>query len=83
LFSELRFLYPLKAVRSAGVDAEEIELTDHVTLVASPRGTSVNSAVLWPSKGLMKSSLMATLAGGATSMIFMRPWPTLLLPSHS
>ena len=35
-----------------------------VTTVPSPFGSRVNSAVLWPSNGLMKSSLISDLAGG-------------------
>src|ERR1700738_1131029 len=54
-----------------------------VTFVESPWGSSVNSAMLWPSIGLRKSSLMVTLEGGDTSVISMRPFPTLELPSHS
>src|SRR6266566_949896 len=54
-----------------------------VTLVESPSGFSVNSAMLWPSIGLRKSSLIVTLEGEAASVISMRPLPTLELPSHS
>src|SRR6267143_5964524 len=54
-----------------------------VTLVESPWGSSVNSAMLWPSIGLRKSSLTVTFVGGETSVISMRPLPTLALPSHS
>src|SRR4051794_9702312 len=35
----------------------------HVRLVASPSGSIVNSAVLWPSKGAKKSSLMTIFDG--------------------
>src|ERR1700686_1318478 len=54
-----------------------------VTFVESPWGTSVNSAMLWPSIGLRKSSLIVTEEGGAASVISMRPFPTLAFPSHS
>src|SRR5712671_713610 len=54
-----------------------------VTFVESPCGSSVNSAILWPSNGLMKSNLIATLEGGDASVISIRPLPTLELPSHS
>src|SRR5882762_1549635 len=54
-----------------------------VTFVESPWGSSVNSVMLWPSMGLRKSSLIVTLVGGETSVISMRPLPTLELPSHS
>jgi hypothetical protein len=54
----------------------------HVTLVASPCGSIVNSAVLWPSNGLKKSSLMTIFAGADVSRISMRPEPTFLLPSQ-
>src|SRR5260370_26164855 len=54
-----------------------------VTFVASPRGSSVNSAMLCPSIGLRKSSLIVTLDGAEASVISMRPLPTLALPSHS
>ena len=53
-----------------------------VTVVASPAGTMVKVAMLWPSKGRMKSSLMPTLAG-AVSRTSMGPDPALLLPPHS
>ena len=39
----------------------------HVTSVASPCGSIVNSAVLWPSNGLMKSSLMTIFEGAGPS----------------
>src|ERR1700687_3808948 len=39
--------------------------------------------MLWPSIGLRKSSLIATLEGGVASTISMRPVPTLAFPSHS
>src|SRR5438309_11569932 len=55
----------------------------HVTFVESPLASSVNSAMLWASNGLMKSSLIATLEGGDDSAISMRPLPTVLSPSHS
>src|SRR5262245_54888130 len=55
----------------------------HVTLVASPWPASVNSAMLWASNGLKKSSLIVTFEGGAVSVISMRPRPTLELPAHS
>ena len=55
----------------------------HSTSVLSPLGVSVNSAMLWPSKGLMKSSLISTLAAGSAFRTSMRPAPTLLLPVHS
>src|SRR5713226_5806173 len=54
----------------------------HVTFVESPLVSSVYSAMLWPSNGLMKSSLMATLEGGEDSVISILPAPTLPLPSH-
>src|SRR5258708_19069464 len=54
-----------------------------VTSVAAPFGSSVNSAVLCPSIGLRKSSLIVIFEGGLISMISIRPLPTLLLPSHS
>src|SRR5512134_2858277 len=54
-----------------------------VTSVASPRGTSVKSTVLFASNGLTKSSLIVTRDDGALSVISMRPLPTALLPSHS
>src|SRR6266550_5524897 len=54
-----------------------------VTLVESPCGSSVNSALLCPSIGLRKSSLIVTLEGEAASVISMRPLPTFELPSHS
>src|SRR5437867_616443 len=44
-----------------------------VTCVPSSFGCSVNSATLWASNGLMKSSLIATLDGGEASAISMRP----------
>src|SRR5882724_6557048 len=55
----------------------------HVTFVASALASSVNSAMLWPSNGLMKSSLSVTFDGGDVSVISMRPLPMFLLPSHS
>src|ERR1039458_10431466 len=39
--------------------------------------------MLWPSKGLKKSSLPISLEGGDVSTISMRPWPALPLPAHS
>ena len=54
-----------------------------VTAVASPLGSSVNSTMLWASKGLTKSSLIATREGGADAAISMLPWPTSLLPSQA
>src|SRR6266853_602603 len=54
-----------------------------VTFVESPSGASVNSAVLCPSIGLRKSSLIVTLEGADASVISIRPLPTLELPSHS
>src|SRR5260370_16103274 len=54
-----------------------------VTFVESPCSSSVNSATLWPSNGLIKSNLIATLEGGVTSVISMRPLPPLEFPSHS
>src|SRR5712692_5909779 len=55
----------------------------HVTFVESPLLSSVNSAMLWASNGLMKSSLITTFEGGDDSMISMRPLPTPWFPSHS
>src|ERR1022692_670455 len=55
----------------------------HLTFVEPPLASSVNSAMLWPSKGLKKSSLIVTLEGGDVSTISMRPWPALPLPAHS
>ena len=46
-------------------------------------GVSVNSAVLCPSKGSMKSSLMTSFDAAVASVISMRPAPTLLLPSQA
>src|SRR6266513_644957 len=54
-----------------------------VTFVESPLGSRANSAVLWPSIGLTKSSLIVTFDGGDTSIISIRPSPTLLLPCHA
>src|SRR5664279_524396 len=54
-----------------------------LTVVASACGDSVNSAVLWPSYGLKKSSLITIVDGMADSRISMRPEPTFLLPSHA
>src|SRR5882672_3281766 len=53
-----------------------------VTFVAPSLGASVNSTVLWASKGFRKSSLIASFEGGTASAISIRPWPTSLLPSH-
>jgi hypothetical protein len=50
--------------------------------VASSCGSIVNSAVLWPSNCLKKSSLIRIFAGTEASRISMRPEPTLLLPSE-
>jgi hypothetical protein len=52
------------------------------TLVAFPCGSIVNSAVLWASNGLKKSSLMTSFDGVFASKISMRPVPTSLLPSQ-
>src|ERR1035441_9663359 len=41
------------------------------------------SAVLWPSHGFKKSSLIVTLEPGDVSVISMRPSPALLLPAHA
>src|SRR5713101_3615801 len=54
----------------------------HLTFVASPLGSSVNSTILCASNGFTKSSVIVTLEGGTDSAISMRPWPTFLLPSH-
>ncbi|MCY1543298.1 hypothetical protein D9M68_791100 [compost metagenome] len=54
-----------------------------VTCVAPPCGCSVNSAVLWPSKGFTKSSLIATFDAGCDSVISIVPAPALLLPSQA
>ncbi|MNG14102.1 hypothetical protein D3C84_978320 [compost metagenome] len=43
-------------------------------------GWRVNSAVLWASKGIWKSSLISTRSFGSLSVICMRPTPTSLLP---
>src|ERR1035438_7465174 len=43
----------------------------------------MNSAVLWPSNGFKKSSLIVTLEPGDVSVISMRPSPALLLPAHA
>src|SRR5450755_3199051 len=54
-----------------------------VTVVESPLGSIANSAVFWPSNGLMKSSLMVIFDGCDASMISIRPSPTLLLPCQA
>src|SRR2546428_1089949 len=55
----------------------------HVTLVESSLESIMNSAMLWASNGLMKSSLITNFEGGDVSVISMRPLPTLWFPSHS
>src|SRR2546422_334185 len=55
----------------------------HETFVESSLPSSVNSAMLWASNGLTKSSLITTFEGGDVSVISMRPLPTLWFPSHS
>src|ERR1019366_1099009 len=47
-----------------------------VRLVASPCGSIVNSAVLCPSNGVKKSSLMTIFEGTEASRISIRPEPT-------
>src|ERR1700730_584808 len=54
-----------------------------VVAPASPCESMVNSAVLWASNGLKKSSLMTIFDGDEASRISMRPEPTFLLPSHA
>ena len=41
---------------------------DHVTVVVSPAGRSVNSAMLCASNGRVKSSLMETFCGAGASI---------------
>ena len=48
------------------------------TLVPSPCGVNVNSAVLCASNGFMKSSLIRILEDGSASMISIRPVPAFL-----
>src|SRR5882762_3987828 len=55
---------------------------DQFTCDAPPWGCTANSAILWPSNGLMKSNLIVTFSG-VTSRSSIRPFPTLLFPSHS
>ncbi|MNF14055.1 hypothetical protein D3C80_2161170 [compost metagenome] len=54
-----------------------------VTWVPPPSGRRVNSAVLWASKGISKSSLISTREAGSLSVISMRPVPTSLLPCQA
>jgi len=49
----------------------------------SAPAASVKSAVLWPSNGRMKSSLISTLDGAWACRISIRPAPTALLPSQA
>ena len=51
-----------------------------VTSVASPFGASVNSTMLWPSKGSIMSSFIVTRVGAVSTMA-MLPLPTSLLPA--
>src|SRR6266576_961564 len=55
----------------------------HVTVVRSPSGVNVNSAVLVAANGFRNSSLIRTSSLGRLSTIVMRPSPTLRLPAHA
>jgi hypothetical protein len=50
-----------------------------VTLLASPCGTIVNSAVLWPSNGLKKSSLITTFDAAEELKHFNPGGPDILI----
>src|SRR3981189_902772 len=78
MFMNTCMIFPMNGV---GPYMSQVRLV--VTLVASPCGSIVNSAVLWPSNGAKKSSLMTIFVGTEVSRISMRPEPTFLLPSHA
>ncbi|MNG30852.1 hypothetical protein D3C85_1929930 [compost metagenome] len=54
-----------------------------VTWVPPFFGCKVNSAVLWASKGIWKSSLISTFDAGSLRVISMLPVPTSLLPCQA
>src|SRR5215813_9725850 len=54
----------------------------HVTTVRLPSGTNLNSAMLVPANGRMKSRRSLTRSFGRLSVMVMRPSPTSLFPDH-